>query len=98
MTCRRSTPLLMDCCWPLFLGFCSCICVRIPLVKNPRVEDPSIDSFTRPMSPLRVLPMREMKKPRPAGELLSLADVCERLDIHPLHVYALAYYGHLRTV
>lgn len=42
--------------------------------------------------------MRDMKKPRPAGELLSLADVCERLAIHPLHVYALAYYGHLRTV
>jgi excisionase family DNA binding protein len=50
------------------------------------------------MSSPNVLPIRQSRRPRPAGELLSLTQVCQRLGVPEIYVYAIAHRGHLRTV
>jgi excisionase family DNA binding protein len=50
------------------------------------------------MSSPKVLPLRAVRKPTPAGVLLSLTEVCARLGVRERYVYALAHEGRLRTV
>jgi hypothetical protein len=45
------------------------------------------------MSSPKVLALRNIRKPKPAGKLLSLTQVCEILGTRERYVYALAEQG-----